>query len=221
MPPPSRSWTPESGNQPFWADDPACPRVERFLLGPEIGRGGMGRVHFAWDPMLRRLVAIKLLHGDDPEQHLRLLREARNQAKLDHPRVCRIHDLGMEGERPYIAMQLILGNSLSELRPELDYTGIAALMVEVAGAIHAAHLAGLIHRDLKPANILVTGRGTAQLTPFVVDFGLARDLKSQDETLSWAVMGTPAFMSPEQARGEALGPATDIYSLGATLYAML
>ncbi len=181
----------------------------------------MGRVHFAWDPMLRRLVAVKLLHGDDPEQHLRLLREARNQAKLDHPCICRIHDLGMEAGRPYIAMQLVRGCSLSELRPELDFRGIASLVTEVAGAVHSAHLAGVIHRDLKPANILVTGGGPADRTPFVVDFGLARDLQAGDQTLSWAVMGTPAFMSPEQARGEELGPATDIYSLGATLYAML
>ena len=193
--------------------------MERYLLGPELGRGGMGRVHLAWDPMLRRTVALKVLLGDDPEMHLRLLREARAQARLEHPHICRIHDLGEQDGRPYIAMQLVRGRSLSELRPELDFMEVAAIMADVAGAVHAAHQSGMIHRDLKPANILVEERDSR--CAFVVDFGLARDLQAMDQTLSWAVMGTPAFMSPEQARGEALGPGTDVYSLGATLYAML
>ncbi len=230
-----------AASEPPWVNAQPRHLVERFVLGPELGRGGMGRVHLGWDPMLRRMVAIKLLLGDDPELHLRLLREARNQAKIEHPNICRIHDLGMSEARPYIAMQLILGSSLSELRPELDHREIAELLADIAGAVHAAHKVGLIHRDLKPANILVTGRGLGRkpgsaekdllasggiprlgrLKPYVVDFGLARDLQALDQTLSWSVMGTPAFMSPEQARGEALGPATDIYSLGATLYAML
>lgn len=215
--------TPPPGLQPDavppWAVEPGCPRVERYLLGPELGRGGMGRVHLAWDPMLRRRVALKLLLGDDPERHLRLLREARSQARLDHPNICRIHDLGEEGGRPFIAMQLIEGRSLAVLRPELGFRAAAALLADVAGAVHAAHRSGVIHRDLKPANILVEGEGPYRAC--VVDFGLARDFQALDQTLSWAVLGTPAFMSPEQARGEALGPATDIYSLGATLYAML
>jgi serine/threonine-protein kinase len=195
--------------------------VDRYVLGPELGRGGMGRVHQAWDPVLKRVVALKLLHGQDPEMHLRLLREARTQARLDHPGICRIHDLGQAEGHPYIAMQLVLGKSLSELRPELDFPAMAAVMADVAAAIQAAHHAGLIHRDLKPANILVARRGDGSLQPVVVDFGLARDLTLLDQTLSWAVMGTPAFMSPEQTLGEALGPATDLYSLGATLYALL
>jgi len=211
----------EPGTMPPWATAVDCVAVDRYLLGPELGRGGMGQVHAAWDPMLKRVVALKLLQGHDPDLHLRLLREARTQAKINHPGICRIHDLGQADGRPYIAMQLVQGRSLVELRPELDFRAMAALMADVAGAIHAAHQAGLIHRDLKPANILVEGRADGAMHPCVVDFGLARDLTLLDQTLSWAVMGTPAFMSPEQTQGEALGPATDIYSLGATLYALI
>ncbi len=211
----------EPGAMPSWAKAQDAVAVDRYLLGPELGRGGMGRVHAAWDPVLKRVVAIKLLLGSDPDLHLRLMREARTQAKLDHPGICRIHDLGHAEGRPYIAMQLVQGRSLVDLRPELTYRAMAQVMADAAGAIHAAHRAGLIHRDLKPANILVEVRGDGSLHPYVVDFGLARDLNALDQTLSWAVLGTPAFMSPEQTRGEALGPATDIYSLGATLYALI
>ena len=211
----------EPGAMPSWARSADCVAVDRYLLGPELGRGGMGRVHAAWDPVLKRVVALKLLLGHDPDLHLRLLREARTQAKLDHPGICRIHDLGHAEGRPYIAMQLVQGRSLVDLHPELDFRAMASVLAGVADAIHAAHQAGLIHRDLKPANILVETRPDGSLHPFVVDFGLARDLTLQDQTLSWAVMGTPAFMSPEQTQGEALGPSTDIYSLGATLYALI
>jgi len=211
----------EPGAMPSWARSADCVAVDRYLLGPELGRGGMGRVHAAWDPVLKRVVALKLLLGHDPDLHLRLLREARTQAKLDHPGICRIHDLGHAEGRPYIAMQLVQGRSLVDLHPELDFRAMASVLAGVADAIHAAHQAGLIHRDLKPANILVETRPDGSLHPCVVDFGLARDLTLLDQTLSWAVMGTPAFMSPEQTQGEALGPSTDIYSLGATLYALI
>ncbi len=211
----------EPGTMPSWARSADCVAVDRYLLGPELGRGGMGRVHAAWDPVLKRVVAVKLLLGHDPDLHLRLLREARTQARLDHPGICRIHDLGHAEGRPYIAMQLVQGRSLVDLHPELDFRAMAAVLADVADAIYAAHHAGLIHRDLKPANILVETRPDGTLHPCVVDFGLARDLMALDQTLSWAVMGTPAFMSPEQTQGEALGPATDIYSLGATLYALI
>jgi eukaryotic-like serine/threonine-protein kinase len=170
----------EPGTMPPWAKAADCATVDRYLLGPELGRGGMGRVHAAWDPMLKRVVALKLLLGPDPELHLRLLREARIQAKLDHPCICRIHDLGQAEGQPYIAMQLVPGRSLVDLRPELDFRAMALVMADVAGAIHAAHHAGLIHRDLKPANILVETRADGTLHPCVVDFGLARDLTLVD-----------------------------------------
>jgi len=181
----------------------------------------MGRVCLGWDDLLHRTVAIKLLLGNDPEWQVRLLREAQNQAKLVHPCICQIYAVGQAGDRPYIAMQLVQGQSLSQLRPRLSRIDLARIMADVASALHEAHQAGLIHRDLKPMNILVEGKPGEVLKPFVVDFGLARDLRAPDLTLSWAVMGTPAFMSPEQARGEPLGPTSDIYSLGATLYGLL
>ncbi len=213
--------SPSSHVAPPWALDPACPVLDRYRLGPEIGHGGMGRVHRAWDPLLKRPVALKLISGSDPELQIRFLKEAQAQAKVQHPHICRIHEMGTFEGRSYIAMDLVQGRPLSEWRTELEPKAIAALMADVAEAIHAAHLAGLIHRDLKPTNILVERLEGGQLHATVVDFGLAQDYRALDQTLSWAILGTPAFMSPEQARGEALGPATDIYSLGATLYAML
>ncbi|MFN7958048.1 MAG: serine/threonine-protein kinase [Holophagaceae bacterium] len=193
----------------------------RFLLGRELGRGGMGRVLEAWDPVLKRSVALKLLFGRDPELLLRVLREAQNQARLDHPNICRVLEVEAEAEQPFIAMALIQGKPLGDLRLQLDARTIARIMADVAGAIHAAHKAGIVHRDLKPQNILVEALPDSGWKPFVVDFGLARDLSREDQTLSWALMGTPAFMSPQQAQGESPRPSDDIYSLGATLYSLL
>jgi serine/threonine-protein kinase len=181
----------------------------------------MGRVVEAWDPVLKRSVALKLLYGRDPEHLVRALREAQSQARLDHPNVCRVLEVEAEAEQPFIAMALIQGKPLGDLRLQLDDMAIARIMADVAGAIHAAHKAGIVHRDLKPQNILVEALPESGWMPFVVDFGLARDLAREDQTLSWAMVGTPAFMSPQQAQGEPARPADDIYSLGATLYALL
>lgn len=178
-------------------------------------------MHEAWDPLLQRRVALKVLHVATPEQLLRLFREAQAQARLDHPNICRILELGNQATNPYIVMQLIQGPSLGDLRPDLSHQELARILAEVADAVHAAHLSGLVHRDLKPQNILVETLPDGTRKPFVVDFGLARTLDFQDQTLSWAVAGTPAFMSPEQAKGEAPTVASDIFGLGATLYALL
>jgi serine/threonine-protein kinase len=181
----------------------------------------MGRVLEAWDPLLKRSVALKLLYGRDPE-HVRLvLREAQHQAKLDHPNVCRVLETEPAEEQAFIVMTLIHGRSLAELGPALDPTTLARILADVAGAIHAAHKVGIVHRDLKPQNILVEALPGSGWMPFVVDFGLARDLAREDQTLSWARVGTPAYMSPQQARGESPQPADDIYSLGATLHHLL
>jgi serine/threonine-protein kinase len=181
----------------------------------------MGRVLEAWDTLLRRRVAIKLLHSTDPVQTLRFFREAQSQARLEHPNICRILELGNDTERPYLVMPLIQGPTLADLDQDLDPRDIARILADVAGAIQEAHRSGLVHRDLKPHNILLETWPDGGRHPVVVDFGLARDLSLQDRTLTWAMVGTPAFMSPEQARGETPTPAADIYSLGATLYALL
>jgi len=181
----------------------------------------MGRVDEAWDPLLGRRVAIKRLTCGDPEAAARFVREANHQARVSHPAICPIHEVAASGEVPYIVMRLVHGPPLSELRQDLGFQALARLVADVAGAVEAAHRADLVHRDLKPQNILVERAPDGALKPWVVDFGLARDLALADQTLTWAFAGTPAFMSPEQARGAAASPADDIYSLGATLYAML
>jgi serine/threonine-protein kinase len=195
--------------------------VDRFILGPELGRGGMGVVNLAWDPLLRRQVAFKRLLHADPMQAIRFLREAQVQAKVDHPRVCEIFEVGAGADTPYIAMRLVLGPTLGEARETLPLPELVRIMTEIAGAVAEAHRKALIHRDLKPTNILLEQDPDGIWHPCILDFGLARDLASADVTLSWGLVGTPAFMSPEQARGEELGPASDIYSLGATFFALL
>lgn len=211
----------DPGCVPIWAQGGAVSRAGRYILGPESGRGGMGRVHLAWDPMLKRVVAIKLLHSVDPVQTLRLMREAQAQARIEHPHICKIFEVSAEAENPFIAMQYIPGRPLSEMRASLSLEELVHIVAEVAGALHAAHRAALIHRDMKPSNILVERTKDGHAVPFVLDFGLARTLSEGDLTLSWCFAGTPAFTSPEQAQGHPPSPSMDIYSLGATLYAML
>jgi len=191
-------------------------RVERLL-----GSGGMGTVFLAFDPSLDRRVALKLLHRNDPEQTGRFLREARAQARVEHPNVCQVHEVGEVDGRPYIAMQHIEGASLADLRGELSPEAIVRLVRDVARAIQAAHKTGLIHRDLKPANILVATDDKGGLHPYVVDFGLARDQGETELTHTGVISGTPSYLSPEQAQGTPLDRRSDVYSLGVILYEML
>ncbi|MES1243537.1 MAG: protein kinase, partial [Acidobacteriota bacterium] len=187
-------------------------RVERFL-----GSGGMGSVYLAADPQLGRLVALKFLHHNDPALVVRFLREARAQARVEHPNLCQVHEVGEVEGRPYIAMQYIEGRSLSELRGKLTPEAAVRIVRDVARAVHAAHRTGLIHRDLKPANILVDREGR----PWVVDFGLAQDQGEEGLTRTGLISGTPAYVSPEQAQGSPLDRRSDVYSLGVVLYELL
>jgi len=192
------------------------------LLG-EIGRGGMGVVYEADDLKLRRTVALKFLPvelTDDPEARERFIHEAQAASVLDNPHICTIHEIG-EGEdrRMFIAMALCNGESLRTKikRGPLAPAEALSIAAQVADGLASAHAAGIIHRDVKPANVLVTKDGTAR----VADFGLAKIAGEARLTRAGRAVGTVAYMSPEQLRGEDVDVRTDVWSLGVVLYEML
>ena len=197
------------------------PGWDRYEFIDFIGRGGMGDVFKARDPRLGRFVALKFLRRDDPDQVQRFLREAKVQAKVEHENLCPVYEVGDAKGHSYIAMQYVAGGSIKEIGDLVDLHQKVEIMVDVADALHAAHQAGLIHRDIKPANILVDRTPEGAWHPYVVDFGIAREVDTPNElTVSGMVLGTPAFCSPEQVRGETskLDRRTDVYGIGATLY---
>ncbi len=156
----------------------------RFRELQLLGSGGMGTVYKAHDPTLGRYVALKLIQGDDPRFATRLLKEARAQARIEHPCVCRVYEAGLEQGRPYIAMQLIEGRTLDAVSGELGLEEKVRLVRDVADAIHAAHRVGLIHRDLKPSNVMVERGEDGVLRPWVMDFGLARETDAPGLTVT-------------------------------------
>ncbi len=187
-----------------------------------IGSGGMGEVLKAWDPDLQRHVALKYLRHEDPIMVERLMREARAQARVDHPSVCRVYEVGEEDGRPYIAMEYVDGVPLDLAVKDLSLEQKIVLVREITDAVQAAHSAGLVHRDLKPANILVVDRD-GHPHPYVLDFGIARMEELAGLTMTGQVIGTPGYLSPEQARGDlsTIDRRTDIFSLGIILYELL
>ncbi len=199
-------------------------RVGRYVILSPIGHGGMGVVYRAWDPSLARIVALKMLRGE-PDRVLRerFLREGRAAAGLRHPGIVAVHDVGEEGGLPYLAMDLLSGRTLSDAVAALPAGSVreaVALVRDVAEAVGHAHAHGIVHRDLKPENVLLDAGGR----PVVTDFGLAKELKRDDAPLTQtgAVLGTPKYMSPEQAGGTGeVGPAGDVFSLGVMLYETL
>lgn len=195
----------------------------RFETGVLIGRGGAGEVYKAFDPQLRRFVALKYLRHDDPEMAHRMLREARAQASIDHELICKVYETGEAGGRPYIAMQFIDGEPLEKAARSMGLDQKVKIVADVAGAIAAAHKIGLIHRDLKPGNIIVEKCDDGSWKPHVLDFGLVGGTEGSALTRTGEVLGTPAFMSPEQAKGEnrKMDRRTDVYGLGALLYFLL
>jgi serine/threonine-protein kinase len=181
----------------------------------------MAKVYKAFDPQLGRHVALKVLRGGAGPVE-RFLREARAQARVEHPNVCAVYEAGQVDGEPFIAMQLIAGQTLRDAAPAMSLEHRVGAMLLVAEGLHAAHRQGLIHRDVKPTNIMVVRGETSGWTPYVMDFGLAH-LEDVAQTTDGAVLGTPAYMAPEQARGESARAdrRTDVYGLGATLYHVL
>jgi serine/threonine protein kinase len=200
-------------------------RISGYEILGELGRGGMGVVYKARHLKLKRLVALKMIVGADyvsADQTERFRREAEAVARLQHPNIVQIYEVGQRGGRPYISLEYVDGGSLADkLRGTPLPPAEAARVVEtLARAVHAAHQRGIVHRDLKPANVLLTADGT----PKIADFGLAKETDtSSSRTQEGTVVGTPSYMAPEQASGEvkAVGPAADTYALGAILYETL
>ena len=195
----------------------------RYLNLRFVGAGGMANVYRAEDPVLGRTVALKLIRGSDPGMADRLLAEAKAQARIEHENVCHIYEAGILEGRAYIVMQYVDGSTLQALADTLGLEQKLQLMKQVAEGVHAAHRAGLIHRDLKPSNIMVETTPEGERVPYVLDFGLAREVAAPGVTMNGVVLGTPWYMSPEQARGDSrvLDRRTDVYALGATLYDLI
>lgn len=195
---------------------------ERYELRELLGEGGMGRVLRAFDRVLCREVALKLVRveGDVPAE--RLLREARAQSRVSHDHVCRVFDAGEIEGQTYISMQLIAGPTLRQAAESLTRDEKLELVAQAADGVHAAHRCGLVHRDLKPGNIMLERRPDGSWKAYVVDFGLVRDLDAS-ATATHAVAGTPHYMAPEQVRGavDRIDWRADVWALGATLFELL
>jgi len=196
--------------------------ANRYRIIRIVGRGGMGIVYEAEDKKLGRPVALKLLPPElkiDPEARKRFLHEARAAASLESPNICTVHEIHDEGDNPFISLEFINGMSLRERLNSgpLGVREAVDIAIQVASGLQVAARKGVIHRDIKSANIMITRDGHAK----IMDFGLAKAAGSTMQTKSGAVMGTAAYMSPEQGRGECVDERTDIWSLGIVLYEML
>ena len=197
--------------------------ADRYEVERRLGGGGMAIVYLARDRELGRPVALKVLAdtlADDAQIRQRFVREARLAARLSHPNVVRVYDAGEEGGRPYIVMECVDGESVAELLRREGAQApdrVADLGAQACAGLEHAHRAGLVHRDVKPANLLLAEDGTLK----VADFGIAHAVGGTRVTEVGTVLGTAAYLPPEQALGEPVTPASDLYSLGTCLYELL
>jgi serine/threonine protein kinase len=198
--------------------------ASRYELGPQLGEGGVGVVWRAEDTLLGRPVAIKEVElppavRDEQRKALRarVIREARAAARLSHPGAVTLFDVVQDAGQDFIVMELVEAPNLDQLvaaRGPLDPRAAAAIGLRLLATLEAAHRAGIVHRDVKPSNVLVRDDGTTKLT----DFGTASLTGDPELTATGVVMGSPAYMAPEQIKGLEVGPPTDLWALGATLY---
>ena len=196
---------------------------ERYELKELVGTGGMSTVYCAYDSLLERHVALKILHDrytDDDEYVARFRHEARAVAQLSHPNIVTVIDRGEQDGRQFIVFELVDGENLKEL---IERTGalpvrrVLVLGIDIARALAFAHASGLIHRDVKPQNVLLDGEGQ----PKVTDFGISRSLDAVGHTQTGTVLGTSHYIAPEQARGQRADKQTDVYSFGVVLFELL
>src|SRR5215467_13062391 len=212
-------------------------RVAQYQFVEKLGAGGMGEIYKALDTRLNRFVAIKVLPSaktGDLERRQRFLLEAQAASGLNHPSIITIHDVISDNDTEFIVMELVSGKTLSDLIPRSGLRVPQALSyaLQMTDALSAAHSAGIVHRDLKPANVMITDSGLVK----ILDFGLAKLMESSAGspleprdmdatgaglTVEGSILGTVAYMSPEQAQGRKVDTRTDIFSFGAVLYEML
>ena len=200
---------------------PTPTTISRFEVKRELGHGGMGLLYLALDPLIDRLVAVKLLRVDTEEMRARFLREARTAGRLQHKNIVTIYDVGIHDDQPFIAMEYIKGETLSEIfsrKATFSVDRKLELLEQLCDGLACAHDAGLIHRDIKPANLMVA-EGSNELK--ILDFGIARSTDLSGFTQTGAIIGTPNYMSPEQAQGRPVDYKSDIFSVGAVVYEFL
>lgn len=197
-------------------------QLGRYELLEILGDGGFATVYRAWDPALNREIAVKALHphlAAQPEVRRRFVAEAQALARLSHPNIVMVYDVGEAGERPYFTMELLRGPTLAKALPAqggLPWEQTLPILSGIASAIDYLHAAGLIHRDVKASNVVLTG-----IRPVLMDFGIARSVDEVHHTRTGAALGTPEAMAPEQVRGEEAGPPADVYALGVLAYHLL
>src|SRR3978361_1051600 len=203
----------------------------RYRLQSQIGGGGMGAGWLARDELLGRQIAIKQVisaPGVTPEQtdqqRQRALREGRIAARLSHPHAISVYDVALEGDQPWLVMEYLPSRSLAAVLSEdggLRTDQVAHIGAQVADALSATHAAGIVHRDVKPANILIGEGGRVEGLVKITDFGISHASGDVTLTQTGQITGTPAFLAPEVAQGQPMTEASDVFSLGATLYTCL